>query len=89
MAILAKKKLIKKLKNAYKKAKSKNQFINIRRLILSNSKTTELSTFKDVFCDLVIAFYKPDKNPIFSFNQLFDNDIIPGLVFETLDIVDS
>lgn len=85
----AKKKLIKKQDKACKKVKSKNQSIGIKRLALSNSKAVELDTFENIFSNLTTTLFKLDKTHTFFSNQLFDNNLALGLVFEIPSIADG
>ena len=48
----------------------------MKRLALSNSRVTKLSTFKDILSDLATAPLE-DKTSTFLFNQLFDNCLTP------------
>lgn len=73
--IVAKKKLIKRLNKAHKKTWSKNQFISMRKLVLSNSRTAKLDIFRDILSNLITAFSKLDKNSIL-FDQLFNNGLV-------------
>lgn len=50
-AATIKKMFIEKQEKECKKSQSKNQFLNIRRLVLSNSNTIKIGTFKDEFLD--------------------------------------
>lgn len=53
------KKLTEKVKKVYKKSGSKNQSLDIRRLVLKNSNTNNIGIFKDILLDCPIR--NPDK----------------------------
>ena len=50
-AATAEQKLTEKREKAYKKAWSKNQSLNMRRLAISNSNVNKIGTFKDILSD--------------------------------------
>lgn len=50
-----KKKLVEKLEKICKKAWSKSQMLNMRRLAISNSNTSEIGIFKNILSDPLIG----------------------------------
>lgn len=48
-----------------------------------------MDIFKDIFSNLVIISFKPNKIFILIFNKFFDNDLTPDLVYKTLNIANN